>query len=379
MKVSIYGTGGGFGCLEKMTKNGGASEFLVEAKFPYASWCTESLIGFTPDQFVSEEVAVALASEAFNSLWEPYDEGTMGIGYTCSLRSAGERANRNHRISICAISQSRPGCNIVIAVYNGILPKYNFDGTLMSRAEQDEIVATWIHNILPSFNHPFQWEKECLTEEEYLWFTGKKDAPFEAKRAYPAKPEDVPELILSGSFNPPHEAHKHMLDTVAADIGRHEYLELSIQNYVKKPLNMLDLARRLRYLKEMFSDSKYGIILTTDALVVDKVETWTKHFKAVPDIIMGADTWNRFMEQMAQENSVPRLFWQSEFARYHPTIHVFQRAKDSEKIDLVPFEACKYVNPDLVRFWEMPPELINTSSTEIRNARTNESPLPGQG
>ncbi|MEN7974058.1 MAG: hypothetical protein ABFR47_09525 [Verrucomicrobiota bacterium] len=74
-------------------------------------------------------------------------------------------------------------------------------------------------------------------------------------------------VLLPGSFNPLHAGHKGLLKAAEQITERDGYLELSIANVDKSPLDAEEVERRLAVL-----EGQYSVILTCAPTFVEKAE-----------------------------------------------------------------------------------------------------------
>ncbi len=100
--------------------------------------------------------------------------------------------------------------------------------------------------------------------------------------------KELPEhpVILSGSFNPLHKGHIHLLHAAEKVSERVGLLELSATNVDKPPLGMDELERRVRAMEQYFN-----VVLTRASTFAEKAELFPGAWFA-----MGFDTAIRLLD-----------------------------------------------------------------------------------
>jgi hypothetical protein len=106
--------------------------------------------------------------------------------------------------------------------------------------------------------------------------------------------DDLPRqaILMPGSFNPLHTGHEGLLCAAEKTAQREGFLELSVTNVDKPPLNMLEVERRLLQLK-----GRYKAILTSAPTFAEKAELFPGAWFA-----MGYDTAIRLLSSDYHEN-----------------------------------------------------------------------------
>lgn len=94
-----------------------------------------------------------------------------------------------------------------------------------------------------------------------------------------------PKVLLPGSFNPPHRGHARMVEIASRRLGEPVWLEISIINVDKPPLDFLSIQERLDRL------TSYDVCLTRAPTFVEKAELFPAATFAV-----GADTLARIAD-----------------------------------------------------------------------------------
>ncbi len=102
--------------------------------------------------------------------------------------------------------------------------------------------------------------------------------------------EDSP-IIFPGSFNPIHDGHIAICEAALEQFGKPVWLEMSISNTHKLPMDAISLRERICKIHDVVSDAIAGVIITNHPRFSEK----TALFKGSgrPHFIIGADTHNR--------------------------------------------------------------------------------------
>lgn len=158
--------------------------------------------------------------------------------------------------------------------------------------------------------------------------------------------------VLPGSFNPLHEAHKSIFDSVSSVSSRNSYksfYEISIERVGKEDLSFEELLKRLNQF------SGYATVWVTRAKYFIEKSALLREFK--PNFHIGIDTAKRISEQLGFVG----------MQGIHGNFYVYPRETKSGSIeDITSFfgNSCprNFMHADHPR-----PDLVNLSSTLIRN------------
>lgn len=215
----------------------GASRTVLEITVPYAASSFAGYIGHEPDQIVSLETSRQLARAAYNRALRLRQNADPVVGIACTATIATDRTKRGeHRCHVSAWSSDG------VVSYSLRLVKGERD-----RAEEDRIVSLLVLQALAeAASVKFDLEIDLLPEEEVEIDTRRyRDSLGALYSAHVGsvvvepggeQSADVPvaDAILSGSFNPLHEAHINLAQAASHLLGCDVAFELSIAN-VDKP------------------------------------------------------------------------------------------------------------------------------------------------
>ena len=289
MQVVLAVTGGGSTAIGDLLAVPGASRTVLEASVPYSADALVDYLGFEPDQSCSEATARALAMVAFErarrlSPDDPYR--LMGVGCTASLASDREKRGP-HRVHVAV--QTARGTQVV---------SWQFNKQQRSRADEEDLSAGLvlgaIANIdrsdespavefVPEFGERLTTDRVEVPPGDDSWsdlLLGSAErvaSHFSSQEPPTEKP--LSQAIFPGAFNPLHEAHRQMVDLAGKHLSCPVALELSMTNVDKRPLDFLDIRRRLLGCRGL------PVWLTRAATFAEKADLFPK-----ATFIVGADT-----------------------------------------------------------------------------------------
>ena len=112
----------------------------------------------------------------------------------------------------------------------------------------------------------------------YCFFYGENKFSFEI-------PQNL--LILSGSFNPFHDGHKHMLLAAQKETHYNPFLEISITNVDKDPLVISDIQKKI----DMIISHNFPVIISNAPRFLEKSNLFPGSI-----FLIGNDTFLRLFE-----------------------------------------------------------------------------------
>lgn len=283
-------TGGGSGAISEILSRGGASSWFVEGRIPYSKEAlVDYLWGTEPEKFVSEDTANQMALRSFLRAVELGVSPTqaVGVGVTAVLgKPAGERAGREHMAYMTA--QGEKACLIWHIPINGIGDRVAEEAYL-AKTIQDNILTPYDY-FNPTFTNGFHDDIGVMS----LLLSKTRDYRVITKPENYILEKNV--VIYAGSFNPFHAGHADVVRKVHEQVGKPIYLEISVTNVDKAPVNVPSLTRR--YIKIQEELVKYnmhnivkGIIVSNTPKFADKF--W--QFGPDADFVMGSDTASRLI------------------------------------------------------------------------------------
>ena len=131
LSIVIAATGGGVASISDLLLVPGASRTVIEALVPYSFAALSHLIGYPPDQAVSEEVAKQMALACLRRAEELVEGNTPLAGVACTAALVTDRQRRGDNRAHIAVATSEG-----MALTNIALEK-----DLNDRATEDRIVS----------------------------------------------------------------------------------------------------------------------------------------------------------------------------------------------------------------------------------------------
>ena len=131
LSIVIAATGGGVASISDLLLVPGASRTVIEALVPYSFPALSHLIGYPPDQAVSEEVAKQMALACLRRAEELVEGNTPLAGVACTAALVTDRQRRGDNRAHIAVATSEG-----LALTNIALEK-----DLNDRATEDRIVS----------------------------------------------------------------------------------------------------------------------------------------------------------------------------------------------------------------------------------------------
>ena len=285
--------GAGAQALAWLHSVGGSSRTLLEATDHYAAASLTEAIGFAPEHFASERVALALAASAYRraQALEP-DAPVFGLG--CAASIATDRPKRGeHRAFVAAHSafgtasyaltftkgaltregEERQVSLLMLCALGKVCGLQNVDVARSERleAEPPELEPT------PQFAPASALRR--LRSGEVPWVRVDPSGHLQVGE----RAEGL--ALLSGSFNPLHEGHKALADVASAHLGRRVQFELPLVNADKAPIDLSEASRRAAQFA-----AHAPLFLTRAPLFQQKADLFPKS-----TFVIGADTAARLV------------------------------------------------------------------------------------
>ena len=141
LSIVIAATGGGVASISDLLLVPGASRTVIEALVPYSFPALSRLVGYPPDQAVSEEVAKQMALACLRRA-EDLGEGNAPVaGVACTAALVTDRQRRGDNRAHIAVATSPGGVTLSnIALEKG----------LNDRATEDRIVSDAVLRMIGS-------------------------------------------------------------------------------------------------------------------------------------------------------------------------------------------------------------------------------------
>jgi nicotinic acid mononucleotide adenylyltransferase len=132
---------------------------------------------------------------------------------------------------------------------------------------------------------PPEWTQLLLGERGVVYH------PADRSESVATADDCRPKAIFPGSFNPMHHGHARMAAIAAERVGQSVWLELSMTNVDKPPLDFLTLRERLEPL------TAFNVCLTRAPTFVEKTELFPG-----ATFVVGADTLIRIADERYYDN-----------------------------------------------------------------------------
>ncbi len=265
----------------------GASRTLLEVVVPYGRLSMIDLVGFEPDQFVSEETALNMAKAAFRRAERLLEGDFPAVGLACTATIATDRPKRGeHRAFIATWDQAG------WKSYSLHLTKGHRD-----RAGEETLVSNLVVKALAHISRiisegDIQQDLGLIATDDLVLSDGVHANPLQRLIAGDINAvtvdldgnmsADQPIIapLLPGSFNPWHRGHEGMADAARGILGTEVVYELSVTNVDKPALSEQEVTGRLSQFK-----GKARVVLT-------RAETYQKKAKLFPGcpFVIGWDT-----------------------------------------------------------------------------------------
>lgn len=239
-KAVLAITGGGSGAVGELLRVPGGSRLLIEAQVPYDAMALARFLGFAPAQACSSDTAIAMAQSAWARAVRlvPAGSDLVGLGATAALVSDRPRKGE-HRFHIASATSAG------IAHCTGVLAK----GRRVRAAEEDLVsraVILWLsracgvaapspRSLLDADEHYAEGAITAIDAIDRL-LAGEIDRVTAQPDGQMMLSAPRPLMLLPGSFNPMHAAHR-LLARVAEEIRQQPLtFEISVTNVDKPPL-----------------------------------------------------------------------------------------------------------------------------------------------
>lgn len=312
VSIHLIATGGGAGLQQQLWETPGSSAYLSGCHFPYAMEEQEELLSFMPEHFVSEENAVDLASAAYMKAYRFGGKNPIGVGLTASV--ASEKLHRgDHRVFICTIT------NDSVKLFHGTLEKGVGQEQRLADGKQCDY-----------------WGQVMLSDAaKLLTFSNAYDATELARKRFFARPffaangkrlVEMPNnkrlALMSGAFNPLHEGHTSVAQSVMDGHGKTVVYEVTAEPPHKEAMTVQSLLQRAKLLQ-----GHDRLFTKSNPLYLDKARA----FLGVP-LVLGADAMVRMLDPKWGV-SVKELL--SEFQKLNTKLLVSGRLIDDKFVSYV--------------------------------------------
>lgn len=298
-KAFIACAGGGAGLQRYFALIPGAAGFLVGSIFPYATIETDKFLGFRPDHYVNRENAINLSHAAYVRASEhliaeqrsgrEIKKKALGLGLTAAV-ATNRVLKGGYRAHIAVTTPS----GTIVGSYD-LVNLHGEGGRLTHQAECDVLGLDAISEAcgLPQVGSPrLVLEKASEDELRNIFFKNPVFMPF-GTRGTLSESAGGRSVFLCGSFNPMHDGHRDMAETVMGLAGKQVMYSTTADSLHKPPLTvsqMLDRAAGVRV--DHWDGYSCPIVFSQhDPLFIDKA-------RALPmsSFIIGVDTYDRMLD-----------------------------------------------------------------------------------
>lgn len=268
--------GGGSGALAALQSTPGCSRLLLEAVIPYGTQSLDRWLGESLKSHASAEAARAMAWRAWRRAAD-LDHGSPGpVGVSCCAALATDRDRKGQ-------DRAHFGWCDGLKCRSWTLPL----DRCLGRSAQERLVSEMLLGLLTDpdagvisgedLPRPVSLLEDVFTGTR-LW------ARIEADGAIRSDP--VPQLVVSGSFNPLHAGHVGLARAAEQASGRRAVYELTAVNADKPSMEPAEVLWRIRQF--------HGV----GTLVVTRLSTFAAKADAMPGAIfvVGFDTATRVLE-----------------------------------------------------------------------------------
>ena len=295
-RIVLVTAGAGSQALSHLLSVAGASRTLLEALVPYHEASFDEFLGQSPAQYVSDETACLMAGRAYTrARWLlPTDFPVLGVACTATI--ATDRRKRGEHRAHIAIWQPEKLVSQCILLEKGS----------RERAGEEDVVSRLILALLAeacnvAANLPIPLVAGDSLTETRCSFAGTVQALLAGKLAYFSIEDNgrlhttniLPQLLLSGSFNPLHDGHLEMAQAAAEMIGKPVAFELSAANADKPPLPQNTVLHRLAQFA-----GRHTVYASTAPTFIEKSRIYPG-----TTFVIGYDTALRILQPRFYQNS----------------------------------------------------------------------------
>lgn len=303
-------TGGGSSAIAGLLTVPGGSRIVLEAVVPYSAASLTEWLRRRPEQFCSEETALAMAAVAYQRARHlaPEQDQQIGAACTASLVSAAPKRGA-HRCFVATHTSE------ATASYALVLEKGARD-----RGGEEALTGHLLLAALARANGLSDIPALDLRAEETVIEDTAVADPLLADLAYgrrrvvwsvpgqgvAASPPEMPRGLLCGAFAPLHAGHRALREVAARRLGGLVGYELSIHNVDKPPLDYLTIARR----RSQFDEHP---------LALTNAPTFVEKSRVLPGttFVVGVDTAERIVHQRYYGDSPDALHAALAEIRHH--------------------------------------------------------------
>ena len=268
--------GGGSAALAALQSTPGCSRVLLEAVVPYSNLSLDRWLGESLKSHASAEAAKAMAWRAWRRAVELHhgDSGPVGISCCAALATDRERKGQDRaHIGWCDGLNCRSWTLLLDRSLGRSVQEYEVSQAVLGLLAGPDSAAL-----------PVEDASSVLSPLAEVFSGSRLWARIESDGAIRSDP--VPQLVVSGSFNPLHAGHVGLARAAEQVSGRRAVYELTAVNADKPPMEPSEVLWRSRQF--------HGV----GPLVVTRLSTFAAKADAMPGAIfvVGFDTAARVLE-----------------------------------------------------------------------------------
>lgn len=296
--AAIAVAGAGSQLLAWLLGVGGASRTLLEAVIPYGSRAMIEYLGWVPEKYVSQGIALSLAARAYSRALRFREKKERTIGLSCTATIATDRIKRGDHECYVGVWDGQTANTYFLKLDKGARDRSG-EETVVSQlilralAEACElepgisITLTANEHVEPS-RATVERPLERLVGEEVDYLIAYDHQATVADQPFSA-------AILSGSFNPLHNGHLLLARAAERHLGQPVLFELPIRNAAKPPLTVAEIEERL----DQFIGDWTPVIVDRAPLFRDKAKLFPGTV-----FVVGYDTAVRLLDPIYYEGEM---------------------------------------------------------------------------
>ena len=226
----------------------GASKTVLEIQIPYSDNSMSDVLGYMPEQFVSEQTGLDMARRAFERslILRTQNERVIGVACTAAITTDRDRHGDNHAYICLWTADARHVEHLTL------------EKGIRDRQSEDHIISQSIINhismgILNRSDLNINFQNGDTSDKKIQEYSNEIQAllagqieSFTKGSGNNCEPSArFTGVILPGSFNPLHEGHKSLLIKAQQVTGKIGAYEMSVKNVDKPDLEENLVAKRL--------------------------------------------------------------------------------------------------------------------------------------
>lgn len=314
IKICLVCTGAGAGCQNLITQVAGASNTLLECLFPYSKEALTDFLGFTPEQFASEDTALRMAVQAWRRAREILARQGKGVHDAVGIAVTGVIATNRplrgeHRVFIAAhtaqgsfvahvtFRKDKNGLSVLGRIREGKISDILTLNMILHCAGIPQIGITEVvfkSGDLTSQGQHKDYGDVVLFPRKVLGDVTMPDGQVIGSDTL--SPDSY--VFFPGSFNPLHDGHRAIAKEVATKTGKTVVFFINAIHPDKGVIPDEELKKRV----DQFAWYMPVLVTMDNQLYIDKA-------KAFPgfSFVIGADTLTRMLDPKYYSCSIEEM------------------------------------------------------------------------